>query len=120
MTPINTYANPPTRPGRTARFSASARPVPHTPPPATPATRSESDGALWAAALVRLKITATIVALLAIVVLLVAVPSTVTVPILAVLGGGLVVGGLFAVVDRSTHAARTAPDGPDPRTRRGA
>jgi hypothetical protein len=110
MTPIHTYANPPTRRGPTARFSASARPIP--PAPVNGRTAAAWFDPVWATTLVRAKITATVVAILAMVVLLVAAPPSVTLPLVVALVTMLFVGGTFLLVERLTR--------PSPRTRSGS
>ena len=102
MTPMHTYANPPTprRPGRpAARFSASARPTP---------------GAwfdpVWATTVVRAKITAAVVAILAVVVLFAAAPPTVIIPLTAVSVTGLFGGGVVLLVERLTRPGRARGD----------
>jgi hypothetical protein len=106
MTPIHTYANPPTRRGPTARFSASARPIPHA--PASGRTAAARFDPVLATTVVRAKITATVVAILAMVVLFVAAPPTVTVPLAAALVTMLFVGGTFLLVERLTRPSDRA------------
>jgi hypothetical protein len=119
MASIHTYANPPTPRAPAARFSASARPIP-------PALRSGRTSPawfdpLWAMAVLRARITATVVALLAVVLLFVAASPAVVIPIMTFLIAGLFVGGAFLLVERLTRPTpAAAPGRPDRDTRRDA
>ena len=110
MTPIHTYANPPTGRGPTARFSASARPISSA--SANDRTAAAWFDPMWATTVVRAKITAAVVAILALVVLFVTAPPTVTVPLVVALVTMLFAGGTFLLVERLTR--------PSDRTRRGS
>ena len=94
MTLIDTFANPPTRRAPTARFSASARPIPRFSEYRRPR---------------RARIMATVVMVLALVVLVVVAPPAVTMPTLVVLATALIVGGVFRMVARLTRPIPLAP-----------
>jgi hypothetical protein len=107
MTLIDSYANPPTRRGPAARFSASARPIPR-----ASRYRRTRDAAFWpicGTTVERSRITATVVSILALVVLVVVAPPAVTMPTLVVLATALIVGGLFRMVAHVTRPIPLAP-----------
>ena len=102
MTLINTFANPPTRRAPTARFSASARPIPRSSEYRRP--RHLAAGAIRRTTVARARIMAAVATVLALVVLVVVAPPAVTMPTLVVLATALIVGGLFRMVARVTRS----------------
>ena len=105
MTPTTRLTDTPARRDDTTRFSASSRPIPRAPANDKPAGWLEP---AWATTVARAKITVTVVAILALVVLLVAAPPTVTIPLAAVLFTGLLVAALFSWMEWLTRPDRRA------------
>jgi hypothetical protein len=118
MTPIHTYANPPTRRGPAARVSASARPV----PTALASSRRSGPARVdpMTTTVLRGRLTVTLLAVLAMIALLVTASPAVLIPIMTFLITALFVGGAFLVVERLTRPRPDAPDRPGRLTREDA
>jgi hypothetical protein len=106
MTPVHTYANPPTRPGGTARVSASSRPIPRA--PANDRKAAAWLDPVWATAVARAKLTAAVVALLAVIVFFVAAPPALTNPLAVISVIVLLVAGMFSWMEWLTRPDRRA------------